>query len=54
MESHSLETHQHLQLTKQIKKEPVKEASNLLSNSSSVSWDDLRGLSWIFLEEDIQ
>ncbi len=53
MESYSLETQQQ-QLTNQIKKEPVEEVSNLLSNSSSISWDDLRGLSWIFFEEDIQ
>ena len=55
MESYLVQSEQqHSLLTNQVKKEPVKEVSNLLSDSPSISWDDLRGLSWILFEEEIQ
>ena len=37
--------------TIQVKKEPVKEVSNLLPTQSNLSWDDLRGLHWTLFEE---
>ncbi len=30
-----------------------KEMSNLLPNSPSISWKDLRGLTWIVFEEEL-
>ena len=43
---------QHSLLETQVKKEPVKEVSNLLDDPPEVSWNDLRGLYWtLFLEE---
>ncbi len=53
MESYQTRQQQHSLLTIQVKKEPVKEVSNLLPNSSSISWTDLRGLSWTLFEEEI-
>jgi hypothetical protein len=53
MESYQTRPQQHSLSTIQVKKEPVKEVSNLLPNSSSISWNDLRGLSWTLFEEEI-
>jgi len=53
MESYLILTQEHSLLTNQVKKEPVKEVSNLLPNSSSISWEDLRGLTWIPFEEEL-
>jgi len=53
MESYQPRPQQHSLSTIQVKKEPVKEVSNLLPNSSSISWNDLRGLSWALIEEEI-
>lgn len=50
MVSYSKKPQQHSLLTIQVTKEPVKEVSNLLSESSP-SWNDLRGLTWTLFEE---
>ena len=49
MVSYTTRPQQHSLSTIQVTKEPVKEVSNILVDSS-VSWDDLRGLSWILFE----
>lgn len=51
MVSYNTKPQQHSLSTIQVTKEPVKEVSNLLTDSS-VSWDDLRGLSWTLFEEE--
>jgi len=51
MESYLIQTQEHLLSTNQVTKEPVKEVSNLLPDSSSISWEDIRGLTWTFEEE---
>jgi len=51
MESYLIQSQEHLLLTNQVKKEPVKVVSNLLPNSPSISWEDLRGLTWTLEEE---
>ena len=51
MESYLVQTQEHSLSTNQVKKEPVKEVSNLLPKSPSVSWNDLRGLTWTLQEE---
>ena len=48
---------QHLSLEIRIQSSPVKKVSKLLMQhnnvvSSSYSWNELRGLSWIFSEEE--
>jgi len=53
MESYLMKPQEHSLSTNQVKKEPVKEVSNLLPNSPSISWNDLRGLSWTLFEEEI-
>ncbi len=53
MESYLIQTQEHSLSTNQVKKEPVKVVSNLLSNSSSISWEDLRGLTWTLFEEEL-
>jgi hypothetical protein len=53
MESYLITPQQHSLSTIQVKKEPVKEVSKPLHNSSSISWNDLRGLSWTLFEEKI-
>ncbi len=53
MESYLILTQEHSLLTNQVKKEPVKEVSNLLPNSSSITWEDLRGLTWTLFEEEL-
>ncbi len=53
MESYLIQTQQQSLLTNQVKKEPEKVVSNLLSNSSSISWNDLRGLTWTLFEEEL-
>ncbi|MBA4452853.1 MAG: hypothetical protein H2B05_04725 [Nitrosopumilaceae archaeon] len=50
MVSYSKQPQQHSLETIQVTKEPVKEVSNLLSESSS-AWNDLRGLTWTLFEE---
>ena len=50
MVSYITELQQHSLSTIQVTKEPVKAVSNLLKDSS-ISWDDLRGLSWMLFEE---
>ena len=52
MESYQTKSQQHSLSTIQVQKEPVKEVSNLLPNSTSISWNDLRGLSWALIEEE--
>jgi hypothetical protein len=52
MESYLITPQEHSLSTNQVKKEPVKVVSNLLSNSSSISWKDLRGLTWTLFEEE--
>jgi len=54
MVSYSTNPQQHSLSTIQVAKEPVKEVSNLLPNSSSTSWKDLRGLTWTLFEEEIR
>ena len=51
MESHLITPQQHSLSTNQAQKEPVKEVSNLLPHTKSVSWNDLLGLSWTLFEE---
>ncbi len=51
MESYLITPQEHLLSTNQATKEPVKEVSNLLPDSLSISWKDLRGLTWTFEEE---
>ena len=51
MESYLITPQKHLLSTNQVAKEPVKEVSNLLPNSSSISWEDIRGLTWTLEEE---
>jgi hypothetical protein len=51
MLSYSITTQEHSLSTNQVKKEPVKVVSNLLPNSSGISWRDLRGLTWTLEEE---
>jgi len=53
MVSYKTKPQQHSLSTIQVAKEPVKEVSNLLPNSTSISWNDLRGLSWTLFEEEI-
>jgi hypothetical protein len=53
MLSYSITTQEHSLSTNQVKKEPVKEVSNLLSNSKNISWNDLRGLTWTLFEEEL-
>ena len=50
MVSYSKNQQQHSLSTIQVTKEPVKEVSNLLSESSP-NWNDLRGLTWTLFEE---
>jgi hypothetical protein len=50
MVSYTPKTQQHSLSKIRAQKEPVKEVSNLLSESS-ISWNDLRGLSWTLFEE---
>ena len=50
MVSYNTKPQQHSLSTIQVTKEPVKEVSNLLTDSS-ISWNDLRGLSWTLFEE---
>ena len=52
MESYLIAPQQHSLSTIQVQKEPVKEVSNLLPKTSSISWNDLRGLSWILFEDE--
>jgi len=52
MESYLITPQEHLLLTNQATKEPVKEVSNLLTNSQNISWKDLRGLTWTLFEEE--
>jgi len=52
MLSYSITTQEHSLSTNQVKKEPVKVVSNLLPNSSDISWRDLRGLTWTLFEEE--
>jgi len=51
MLSYYIKTHEHSLLTNQAQKEPVKEVSNLLSQSKNTSWNDLQGLTWDLFEE---
>ena len=51
MVSYSIKSQQHSLSTIQVTKEPVKEVSNLLTNSKNPSWNDLQGLSWTLFEE---
>ena len=51
MESYLITPQEHSLTTNQVKKEPVKVVSNLLPNSPSISWEDLRGLTWTLEEE---
>ncbi len=51
MESYLITPQEHSLLTTQVKKEPVKVVSNLLPDSSSISWEDIRGLTWTLEEE---
>ncbi len=53
MESYLLQPQEHLLSTNQVKKEPVKEVSNLLPNSQRMSWNDLQGLTWTLFEEEL-
>jgi len=52
MVSYTITTQEHSLSTNQVKKEPVKEVSNLLPKPSSYSWNDLRGLTWTLFEEE--
>jgi hypothetical protein len=52
MVSYIKKPQQHSLSTNQVTKEPEKEVSNLLSKSS-LSWNDLRGLSWTLFEEKV-
>jgi len=52
MLSYSITTQEHSLSTNQVTKEPVKEVSNLLTNSQNISWRDLRGLTWTLFEEE--
>ena len=51
MESYLITPQEHSLLTKQVKKEPVKVVSNLLPDSSGISWENIRGLTWTLEEE---
>jgi len=51
MESYLIIPQEHSLLTNQVKKEPVKVVSNLLPDSSGISWEDIRGLTWTLEEE---
>jgi len=51
MESYLITPQEHLLSTNQAPKEPVKAVSNLLPNSSGISWRDLQGLTWTLEEE---
>jgi ribosomal protein L10 len=53
MESYLITLQENSLSTNQVKKEPVKEVSNLLPKSPSVSWNDLRGLTWTPFEEEL-
>ena len=50
MVSYTKKSQQHSLSTIQVTKEPVKEVSNLLSESNP-AWNDLRGLTWTLFEE---
>ena len=54
MVSYSVNPQEHSLSTIQVKKEPVKEVSNLLTKSSNISWNDLRGLTWTLFEEKLK
>ena len=54
MLSYLITTQEHSLSTNRVKKEPVKEVSNLLPDSPNISWKDLRGLTWELFEEKIQ
>jgi hypothetical protein len=51
MVSYNKKSQQHSLSTIQVKKEPVKEVKNLLSDPNP-SWNDLRGLTWTLFEEE--
>ncbi len=51
MESYLIIPQEHSLSTNQATKEPVRVVSNLLPDSSGISWKDLRGLTWTLEEE---
>lgn len=52
MVSYIKKPQQHSLSTIRVKKEPVREVSNLLSKSSP-EWKDLRGLTWTLFDEEV-